>query len=186
MKQNEMFFWNSLGFSMIQWMLTIWSLVPLPLWNPAYASGNSWFMYCWSLAWRIWSITLLAHEVCTIVWHSEHSLALPFFGIRMKTDLFQVCGHCWVFQIVWHIECSTLTASSLAGVTFDSKFVFAPSTILLGLLLAPGHGVSFFKWDPTFSCLWLLSIFGVLAGEDDCMSLYSAILMSKPLLCHRK
>ena len=30
----------------------------------------------------------------------------------MKTDLFQSCGHCWVFQICWHIECSTLTASS--------------------------------------------------------------------------
>ena len=29
----------------------------------------------------------------------------------MKTDLFQSCGHCWVFQICWHIECSTLTAS---------------------------------------------------------------------------
>ena len=23
----------------------------------------------------------------------EHSLALPFFGIRVKTDLFQSCGH---------------------------------------------------------------------------------------------
>ena len=30
----------------------------------------------------------------------------------MKTDLFQSCGHCWVFQIFWHIECSTFTASS--------------------------------------------------------------------------
>ena len=30
----------------------------------------------------------------------------------MKTDLFQSCGHCWIFQICWHIECSTLTASS--------------------------------------------------------------------------
>ena len=33
-------------------------------------------------------------------------LALPFFGIGMKTDLFQSCGHCWVFQMCWHIECS--------------------------------------------------------------------------------
>ena len=41
------------------------------------------------------------------------SLALPFFGIGRKTDLFQSCGHCWVFQICWHIEHSTLTASSL-------------------------------------------------------------------------
>ena len=30
----------------------------------------------------------------------------------MKTDLVQSCGHCWVFQICWHIECSTFTASS--------------------------------------------------------------------------
>ena len=30
----------------------------------------------------------------------------------MKTDLFQSCGHCWVFQICWHIECSAFTASS--------------------------------------------------------------------------
>ena len=28
----------------------------------------------------------------------------------MKTDLFQSCGHCWVFQIYWHIEHSTFTA----------------------------------------------------------------------------
>ena len=30
----------------------------------------------------------------------------------MKTDLFQSCGHCWVFQICWHIQWSTFTASS--------------------------------------------------------------------------
>ena len=30
----------------------------------------------------------------------------------MKTDLFQSCGHCWVFQICWHVGVSTFTASS--------------------------------------------------------------------------
>ena len=30
----------------------------------------------------------------------------------MKTDVFQSCGHCWVFQICWPNECSTFTASS--------------------------------------------------------------------------
>ena len=30
----------------------------------------------------------------------------------MKTDIFQSCGHCWVFQICWHFECSTFTVSS--------------------------------------------------------------------------
>ena len=28
----------------------------------------------------------------------EHSLALRFFGTGEKTDLFQSCGHCWVFH----------------------------------------------------------------------------------------
>ena len=46
---------------------------------------------------------------CTVVWAF---LSLPFFGIGMKTDLFQSSGHCRVFKICWHIECSTLTASS--------------------------------------------------------------------------
>ena len=106
-----MFFWNSLAFSMIQQMLAIWSLVPLPFLKPAWTFGSSQFMYCWSLAWRILSITLLVCEMSAIVQLFEHSLALPFFGIGMKTDLFQSCGYCWVFQICWYIECGTFTAS---------------------------------------------------------------------------
>ena len=99
-------------FSMIYQTLVILSLVPLPLLNTACTSGISQFTYCWSLPWRILSITLLACEMSTIVQQFEHSLALPSFGIVMTADLFQSCGHCWVFQICWHNECSTLTASS--------------------------------------------------------------------------
>ena len=40
-----------------------------------------------------------------ILWHY-------LSGVGMKTDLFQSCGHCWVFQICWPIEYSTFTASS--------------------------------------------------------------------------
>ena len=54
-----MFFWNSLAFSMIQQMLAICSLVPLPFLKPAWMFGSSQFMYRLSLAWRILSITLL-------------------------------------------------------------------------------------------------------------------------------
>ena len=107
-----MFFWNSLAFSMIHRMLAIWSLVPLPFLKPAWTSGSWQFTYCWSLAWRILSIALLVCEMSTIVRKFEHSLALPFLGIGMKTDLFQPCGYCWVFQICWHIQCSTFTSSS--------------------------------------------------------------------------
>ena len=33
---------------------------------------------------------------CAVVWAF---FTLPFFVIGMKTDLFQSCGHCWVFRI---------------------------------------------------------------------------------------
>ena len=46
-------FWNSLAFLMIQWILATRPLVPLPFLKPAWMSGSSQFMYCWSLAWRI-------------------------------------------------------------------------------------------------------------------------------------
>ena len=57
-------------------------------------SGSSWFTYCWSLVWRILSITLLPCEISTTVRLFEHSLALPLFGTEMKTDLLWSRGHC--------------------------------------------------------------------------------------------
>ena len=67
-------FLEPLAFSVIQRMLAIWSLVPLPFLNPAWTPGSSWFMYCWSLAWRILSIILLVCEMSTIVWGSLNIL----------------------------------------------------------------------------------------------------------------
>ena len=46
---------------------------------------------------------------CAVIWAF---FGIAFFGIGMKTDIFQSCGHCWVLQICWHIEFSTFTASS--------------------------------------------------------------------------
>ena len=78
--------------SMIQQILAIWSLIPLPFLNFSWTSGSSRFMYSWGLACRIWSIILPVCEMSAIVWYFEHPLALPFFGIGMKTDLFQSYG----------------------------------------------------------------------------------------------
>ena len=79
-----------------------------------WTSGTSQFTYFWSLAWRILSIILLACEMSAIVQSFEQALQLPFFGIQMKTDIFQHFGHCWVFQICWHMECNIFTASSFS------------------------------------------------------------------------
>ena len=136
-----MFFSNSLAFSMIQRMLPIWSLVPLPFLKPACTSVSSQFTYCWSLAWRILRITLLACEMSAIVQWFEPSLAMPFFGIRVKTDLFQSCGHCWVFQICWHIECSTFQASSFR-IWNSSAGIPSPPLALFVAMLPKAHYTS--------------------------------------------
>ena len=56
----DAFFWNSLAFSMIQWMLAIWSLIPLPFLNSDCTSGSSWFTYCWMC--KDQKIALISHQ----------------------------------------------------------------------------------------------------------------------------
>ena len=73
-----------------------------------------------------------------IVWWFEHSLALPFFEIGTKIDLFQSCGHCWVFQICWHIECSTLAAASFR-IWKSSAGIPSPPLALFTVMLPKAH-----------------------------------------------
>ena len=74
-------------FFYVEWMLAIWSLVPFPFLSPAWTSGISWFMYCWSLARKILSITLLVCEIeqlrsnLSILWHC------PSLGLEWKLTL---------------------------------------------------------------------------------------------------
>ena len=56
----------------------------------------------------------------------------------MKTNLFQSCGHCWVFQICWYIECSTLTAPSLRFWN-SSTGIPSPPLALFIMMLPKAH-----------------------------------------------
>ena len=56
----------------------------------------------------------------------------------MKTDLFQFCGHCWVFQICWHIECSTFTKSSFR-IWNSSTGIPSPPLALFVAMLRKAH-----------------------------------------------
>ena len=118
-------------------MLAIWFLV-LCFLNPACISGSSQLMCCWSLVWRILSMTLLACEMSAIVQQFQHSLALPFFGIGIETDFFQSYGHCWVFQIFWHFEHNTLTASSFR-IWNNSTGILSPPLPLFIPLFPKAH-----------------------------------------------
>ena len=52
----------------------------------------------------------------------------------MKTDLFQSCGHCWVFQICWHVECCSLTASSFRILNSSAEIPSPPLAWILVIL----------------------------------------------------
>jgi len=73
-----------------------------------------------------------------IVQEFEHSLALPFFGIGMKTAFFKFCGNCWVFQICWHIEYSTFTASSFRVSNSSAVILSSPLTLFV-VMLSKAH-----------------------------------------------
>ena len=79
----------------------------------------------------------------------------------MKTDIFQTCGHCWVFQICWHIECSTFTASSF-WIWNSSTGIPLPPLALFIVMLPKAHltshsRMSGSKWvitPPWLSASW--------------------------------
>ena len=80
----------------------------------------------------------------------------------MKTDHFQSCGHCWVFQICWHIECSTITASSFR-IWNNSTGIPSPPLALLVEMLPKAHltlhsRMSGSRW--VITPLWLSGLWG--------------------------
>ena len=91
-------------------------------------------------------------------------LALPFFGTGMKTDLFPSCGHCWVFQICWHIEQHlksiifwNLKKLSWNSTTSTSFVQFKPALNVLlmkneNINLMP-HFLNLWPWDPQIKCI---------------------------------
>ena len=71
----------------------------------------------------------------------------------MKTDLFQSCGHCWVFQICWHIECSTYTTSSVR-IWNSSPGIPSPPLALFIVMLSKAHLTSHSRIS---GCRWVIT-----------------------------
>ena len=77
----------------------------------------------------------------------------------MKTQIFQSCGHCWVFQICWHIECSTFTASSFR-IWNSSTGIPSPPLALFVVTLPKAHltshsRMSGSRWVWVITLSWL-------------------------------
>ena len=107
-----------------------------------------------------------------IIWWLEHSLVLPFLGIGMRIDLFQSFGHCWVFQICWHIECNILIASSFRVLNSSTGIPLHPLALLTAVL-PKAHLTSHSRMSGSRSSMYYL--------KD--MKLYIFLLLQIMLLC---
>ena len=181
MKQKKIFFWSSLAFSMTQWILVI-----LPLCSSAFSKSS---LNIWKFTVHIqlkpgsenfehYFASMWDECNCAVVWTF---LALPFFGTRMKTELFQSCGYCQVFQICWHIECSTFTASSFriwSSLTRISSFPLALFVLMLPKAHLTLHSrMSGFRWVITPSWLsgsWRSLLYSFSMYSSHLFLIYSA------------
>ena len=129
--------WNSLAFSVIQRMLAIWSLVPLPFLNPAGTSGSSPLTYCWSLACMIWSIS--CWHVKWVQLHGNLNSFWHCLSLGLEWNLtFSTPWPLLSFQICWHNEYRTLTASSFK-IWNSSAGIPSPLLALFIVMLPKAH-----------------------------------------------
>ena len=57
-------------------------------------------------------------------------------------NLFQSCGHCWVFQVCWHSQCTILIASSFR-IWSSSARILSPPLALFVVILPQVHLISY-------------------------------------------
>ena len=77
--------------------LNIWKFMVNVLLKPGFEKFEHYFASMWD--------ECNCAVVCTF-------FGIALFGTGIKIDVFHSCGHCWVFRICWHIECSNSMASS--------------------------------------------------------------------------
>ena len=100
--------------------LNIWNFSLHGLWKTGLENLEHYFASMWDQC------------NCVVVW--------AFFGIALLWDWdenwpFPGCGHCWVFQICWHIECGNLTASSFR--VWNSSDGIPSSPLALFVVMLP-------------------------------------------------
>ena len=134
--------------------LNIWKFTVHILLNPGLENFQHYFTSVW--------------DECNCAFF-KHSLALPFFRIGMKTDLFQSCGHCWVFQTCWHIECNTFTVSSFR-IWNSSNGIPSLLLALLVVMLPKAHLTSHSRMSGS---RWVITPWWYLGHED----LFHIVLM---------
>ena len=146
-KQKYMFFWNSFAFSMIQWMLAIWSLVPLPFLNTACTS--------WKLSVHILPKPSLKdfEPNPASMWNELNCMVAgklchcPFSGLEWKLTFSSPVTAAEFSNLLIYL-CSTLTASSFR-IWNSLVGIPSPPVALFTVMLPKAHWL----WIP--GCLAL-------------------------------
>ena len=119
-------------------------------------SGSSPFskpsLYIWKLSvHRLLKLSSKGFEHCLAsIWNEHNCTAVgTSLGIALiwgwnENWPFPVHGRCWVFQICWHIECSTLTASTFK-MWNSSAGILSPPLALFVLTPPEAHLTSHFR-----------------------------------------
>ena len=148
-----MFFWNSLAFfddpvdvgnlisgssAFSKSTLNIWKFMVHVLLEPGLENFEHYFASMWD------------ERNCVVVW--------AFFGMTFLWDWnenwpFPVLWPCWVFQICWHIECSTFTASSFR-IWNSSTGIPSPPLALFTMMLPQAHLTSHSRMS---GCRWVIT-----------------------------
>ena len=198
-----MFFWNSVAFSLIQWMLAIWSVVSLPFLNPAWTSGSFQYTYCRSLTWRILSITLPACEMSAIVWWFEHSLALPFLGLEWKLTFSSPVATAEFSKFAGILSAATsppgpvlvagLRQACFPGPQLPSNTHIKGNTVFQSPCAV--HSATLYQWSSLMrwtalifpsSCFPYIFLLGLWLRTRNVPTLSACLLKSGQMYCHRR
>ena len=130
----------------------------------------------------------------TSVWDECNCVVVrALFGIAFLWDwnenLFQSCGHCWVFHICWHIEWSIFIASSFR-IWNSSTGIPSPPLALFIVMLPKAHLTSHSKmsgsrWVITPSWLsgsWIFFLYSSFVYSCHLFLISSASVRSIPFL----
>ena len=109
----------------------------LPFLKPAWKSGSSRFVYCWSLAWRILGITLLAYEMSALCSSLNILLHCLFLGLEWKLTFSSLVTTAEFSKFVGMFEYSTFTAPSFR--IWNSSTVIPSPLVLFIVMLLKAH-----------------------------------------------
>ena len=97
----------------------------------------------------------------------------------MKTNFFQSCGHCQVFQICWYTEWSTFTASSFR-IWNSSDRISSPPLALFVVMLPKAHLAFHSRISWVNHCIFLMEMFVLSSVNVLCIYPRLCLLVGSP------